>query len=937
MPKHPYQKTSQSLEFPAAKIVRRDPATSAIISKLTHGRNQAPRDGDGNRLSTMVNPYMFRGALLKRAKRNADAQMILRLLPDVELCIQILVSCILSPKDMTSVDLIYQCPEKLVKPNLASALIGRVEEYFHKSFPVKPILTEMLRESLCTKGSYPIAVLPENAIDYFINHDRALSAESLMPIMNHFDNQRQLKNIGTLGSPLEQATRIKTSKLAMESDFSRAHAATIDARLTYQDNEDKYKLSGVEEFVRIVDNPMILSLEKLNEKTRSAAIEKHMASAISPALEEIHKQINDHRIEQLIYRNRAHRSQHIAEIMPQHSLGRRSIGGPLILKLPSESVIPVHVPGNVKQHVGYFIMLDEEGNPIEAPDGDQYHQGLGAMGNGQNSSLASNLMRRVENNLNLGANTFDPMAQHHMDTASRLYGEIVERDLINRVKNGIYSSNVTLAKNEDLYRIMLARVLSKKYTQMLYIPAEYLSYIAFRYGDDGVGRSLMDEQSMINTLRTVILFTDIIAAMKNSIGRTKVSAQLDPNDPNVHKTIERAVHEVVRSRSLQLPLSASSPADIMRLIQQAGYEWEFTGHKGIPDMKFEFLQMNSNYAKSDPELRENLEKFSAMGFGLTPELVSNGLSDVEFATVAMQNNILLTKRVQMHQDDFVPQLSDLHRKIARNDAGLMDDLREIIENNKEDIVLKIEDMPEYDGVKMEGDVADKVLVYRVLTQFINGFSVLLPKPNSVTLESQLQELNSYSDLITKGLDAYIADSFFTTSTGGELANEVNSMRGMVHSYLMRQHMAKRGILPEMLELTAVTEDDKPQVDFFKMTTEHIAALIKSGVNALTTLSPITKAANKDLEAAGTDTSGSGGELDVSGGGGGDSGGDFGDDFGGGFDDVDMDLDMSGDPTGDDTGSQTTEQSETSESTQTNEDGTTTTKSSSSSSSSSQLN
>jgi hypothetical protein len=879
MATNPLQPQANRKDYPAVNLIRKDPGLAAVVSKLTTSRvGNQQRDDEGNRKTVMLNSSAFKSSLQRRAKRNADSTSIMRLLPDIELSAQILVSSILSPKDMTTMELLYLGPKNLFSPELSASLLNRVKEHFEESYKIKALLPEMLRDALFEKGSYPVAVIPENAIDDFINGNRRVSVEALRPLVQ--DNG-MVRNIGILGNYVTQASERARRGVTMEG-FHRnpdtKEIASIDARVHYQhDGIAAYNTHVAEEYLLVTDNPTTLKIPRLNAKTKAQAIKRQFASSGLVIAAEAHtKEMSDQQFERLIYRNREQKNEPVASIRGSEQLKRRSIGNPLIMKLPSESVIPVHVPGNVKQHIGYFVLLDEEGNPLDIPDGDQYYNGLSSNLNAGGGSLASNLIRKVETNIG-GTGHFNGNNHEHLNFAAQVYADMVERNLISRVKNGTYASGASLAKNEDVYRIMLARVLAKKYTQLLYIPLEFVTYIAFKYGDDGIGRSLMDDTSMINTMRTILLFNDVLSSVKNSIGRTKVSVTLPEHDPNPMKTLELMQDEVVRSRMLSLPLGVSNPADITEFIQRAGYEWEFNGNKGMPDLKFDFQEKQTSYAKSDTDLQDLLRKSSIMAFGLSPETVENGFN-AEFATTATYNNILLGKRVMMHQEIFTPQVSDHMRKVVSNTEGLVLDLKAILSANPEGIRLELEDS----GQTFTEEIKTKLLVSKALQEFLNTFYVELPKPTSVTLENQLSDLKTYSDALDAVLDAYIADSFFTTNTAGEIANDAGVIREMIKAYYMRKFITDKGIMPELSELTAVGDDGQPQLDFMKNATDHVQALVRSGITALATLQPIIQAGNKDLAAMGAEP----GEGDSAGSE--DSGGgtdEFeGDNFGGGADD-----------------------------------------------------
>jgi hypothetical protein len=344
--------------------------------------------------------------------------------------------------------------------------------------------------------------------------------------------------------------------------------------------------------------------------------------------------------------------------------------------------------------------------------------------------------------------------------------------------------------------------------------------------------------------------------------------------------------EIVRSRTLNFPLGVSQPADIMEFIQRAGYEWDISGHPGLPDTKFEFQQTSSNYVKPDQDLQDRLRKASIMGMSLSPETVDNGFN-TEFATTAVANNILLAKRVIVTQDIFCPQLTDHMRKVAVNTESVVVAVKDILEKNFKNINLKVDDI---EGLKESGEQLDeeakkRIIISHSMHAFLNGFTVELPRPSSVTMESQLTELKAYSDMLDAALDAYLTADIFTKTTAGTVAEAGTTVRSLYKGYFMRKWMAEKNIMPELTELMNNDTDVHLDNTIVKDITTHLQAITRMAVKSLVDLSANASAADKDLVKAGIDTSGSpsfdsGGGF---GGGGGSSFGGSGDDGLGGFD------------------------------------------------------
>jgi hypothetical protein len=476
--------------------------------------------------------------------------------------------------------------------------------------------------------------------------------------------------------------------------------------------------------------------------------------------------------------------------------------------------------------------------------------------------------------------------QQHQRLLYRLYGDLVERDLTSRVKNGKTAESVAIARNEDVYRLMLSRVMAQRHTQLLYIPIEYMTYIAFMFGDDGIGQSLLDQQAMLNTIRSVLYFSEMIGSVKNSIGRTRVAVTLDPKIPGPIKTIAHVMDEVVRSRSLNLPLGMSQPPDIMEFVQRAGYEWDFSGHPELPETKIEFNSTNTNITKPDEGLNDRLRKASIAGFGLSPEIVDNGFN-AEFATTAIANNVLLGKRVISWQDKFTPQLSDHLRKIAANTESIIDEIRELLSNNFEGINLKEADIDGLTGLQVDEKTKRRYIVSSALHLFFEKFEVELPRPSAITQETQLKDMQNYESLLDKGLESYITADLMNAGVVGGINGKAETLRALYKAYFMRQWMQDKGILTELAELTvfgAHKDGEKEILDnkIIRAVTQHVRVMARIGAKGLIDMAKNAEAVNKDLKKNGVDPSEGGDASGGSGGGGGGFGGDTGGGFGGDF-------------------------------------------------------
>jgi len=285
-----------------------------------------------------------------------DAENILETLPDTELAMRIVVSSIISPSDLRMPELSFKCEEAKLDPSLLAELTRIVEEHFTKDYKIKDWMEKALEDALFRTGSHVLAVVPENNLDDIINNRKPVGMEQFNAMMNgELDENRVPKCIGNLGMPpklaADSAQRLAAlGKPSFENMFG---APTVPPQY-----DSKIHLG-----LYVTDNPAALSLGIIADRTIGASVRKRVASAskIKVAYENLQT------VSELISRvhqRPTNRMTEVVRIQGREKGTRAPIGHPLVMKLPSESVIPVHIPSNPESHLGYFVLLDDLGHPI---------------------------------------------------------------------------------------------------------------------------------------------------------------------------------------------------------------------------------------------------------------------------------------------------------------------------------------------------------------------------------------------------------------------------------------------------------------------------------------------------------------------------------------------------------------------------------------------
>lgn len=796
--------TEEKRTFARLGFIRNSPEMAAILNKFVGETQQVGREADGSRRAAAPSDFIM-GKLSAAISQNVtDAHSVFQVLPDMELARQILVSSILSPKDLVTTEVNYSVPDCPLSNELAAPMLDVVREHFEKRYKIKQLLPTILSDALFMTGSYPIAVLPENVIDESINSPTRVSMEA---ISLELDSDHRPRELGLLGSPVKAGDGSGTSAFSLEN-YAEVKVNAVNGP---RELSNSVGGEGADFFkcISVTDNFNVLKMPMLHEKLIEDRIQDVLTLrrvGMEAHRDKYQDQSLNRELETSLYRPRRYAYTPLLTVKTQDQIARGTIGHPLVMKLASEAVIPVHVPSNPEEHIGYFVLVDETGNPINSARRSDYYNQMQSNYTMQQQNLSTQLLSSAR--AGQYGLSYDKIQE--MDEAIRVYTTIVENDLLTRLRNGVYGKSVEISRPSEVYRIMFARALSKMHTQVLYIPAALMTYFAFDYDEHGIGRSLIEDSKILASIRSVLLFSNTMASIKNSIGRVGVKIGLDPADPNPTETVEQMLHQYAQNRQASYPLGVNNPRDIVSYLQNAGVDVAVTGHPAYPETTFDVESKQNNYTKPDTELEESMKKRHIMSMGLAPETVDLSMG-ADFATSVVTSNLLLAKRVLMFQGQFCEKLSDFVRKYTLNSGKLMDELREIVNTN----IDKLDENTKRYGVD------------RIIRDFVSYIETALPAPDSVTLENQMKAFETYKGALQTAIDAYISTDFMEGTTLGELGGSVEVTRKALEAYFLRVWLAENNVLPELAAIVMVDEDGNPGLDLLEENEAHIEGLARS--------------------------------------------------------------------------------------------------------------
>lgn len=856
-------------KFQRLDLFRDNPVAQAIVTKLvpsTNGRagndkkDIAPDESTLERISKIV------------ASDIDDASNMMQIHPDLGLAKEIMVSLIIAPKDLLTHKLTWGTNKCDLPSNLVGAMTEHLSTFFDQTYKINDLLIPACEDALFNTGSYPLVIIPESSLDNIINQNGRISLESLND--ETIFESGHVKNRGILGpgSVLEgdgETKRLvdyKATGFGLESLTGLSH---LDVRSpTWFDNN-----------IRVLDSTDNLKLPLLQERISQEMLRDRMNYG-NVAMESVERDIELERLEEALYVRRPSRNVPVITVDPAGNGSRLPKGHPLVMKLPSESIIPVHTPGAPTDHLGYFVMIDEFGNPVtRAQSADYYKQMTNNMNtkmdnyNNQSKTLLSNV--RTFFGPNCEADKFDGMQ------LLNAYSGMLRHELLTRLKRGLYGKNIELSDiAEQVYTVMFARSLANMHTSLLYVPVEQCTYIAFDYNNAGCGKSLLSDIKVLAALRSTLLFTDTMIALRNAVPHRKAQLTLDETDPDPYKTIAVVQGEFAKSLNYAFPLGVTDPKEQIDMLQKAGVQWEITGHPQYPTTSLQIENYNVNHARIEPELSENIRNMTFMGIGIPPEIVDSSLN-VEFAATVYSSNLLLAKRSAQKQQILTGFMQDFVRKYVLSDGVLIEELIEIIDQHKEELAKA--------AVVEEGE---ELRYSAVIKLFLNALKLSLPAADQARTETQLAAVQNQLQLYDAILPIVFSDAVIREMLGEEFSQYSDAVQQAVKGNLMIDWMVQENIAPEIQKLVRKVDEDNPGYDFLTARMDIVDNI------ASTIGTYIKKLADKNGGEAEESTGGTT-DTDNGTGGGGDNG------FGGGALDFNFNDTATGNDTGNQEGDQTT--------------------------------
>jgi len=710
---------------------------------------------------------MVQSSLHKVGTERIENRKILQLMPEVDKAARLMIASCFSPTDLTRQNIQVTFDEDSLSEQDRTRLGETATDFFQKKLNLKTAAPSWTYQFGYEAGACIFAIVPLRSFEEIENSSFVGEESFISKVVEPLSNE----SLFGFGDSVQSDIQLKKDVSALESFGSSAILKTIKSdiepgvTLPKNANELTNKLAAqfiAKESLSLTDNPSILQAqhiakEKASKKTKSVLDSTYKGAPRVPKAETI------------------------VSVSSDMGIGKNKeiYGDPILLRLPPESVTVIHTPGDPSDHVGYLVLLNRNGTPIDATQSD-HHSMTGTTGSSQ-----GNIFNQVYNAYGVSSGS---RGVSNEETMSRIYMQIVNQHLHNRMDKAGYA-NIEIGSSDAVYRCMFARFMQAKQTRILFLPKELVTYMTLEMDQNGYGVSQLDRIKFNLGMKMAVQVSKVLAAIKAAMDRRKIDIRFTEDMMEQPEAIyQNIIREYVNKSTMSFSID---PNVIQSQIIDKSISIKGTD---IPGMETFDISNEADARTSstdfDPDLLNYIDKSIINGLGV-PASTMNSLNEDEYAKSVVTTNLFFSMDVSIRQDIIIKCISDLIRKYARYSENFRKKIQENLPGGK---AAKTD-------VKTIDDVSDTNGSGYDVEHLIENMSISLPKPNVAPSKAQFESLEAMTSAITSMVTALYPDDLI--GKDDTLAPVVRLLRSKFIALNIRSY----------LEGSGLTSVDIPDNDF----------------------------------------------------------------------------------------------------------------------------
>ena len=695
----------------------------------------------------------------KLSSAKIEAEKLNKLAPEIEQSRILVSSSIMSPNDLQDGEFIFSfndIPALEEDPDLLKEVTELYNQYFNHVLNLGIKSYDWIGDAMYTSGAKCILILPIATQIELRHRTQSVANANRFNAEVGFESFKEFIKGGDdyifSGKKLSFADYLKGADVsvsnmvpAMESFGVRVPTkfCSSDDLDRYTKVEPAYKSTYGQSYVTGIEQMTINLKAKMAEGDLIRITENTDSFRyVNTSKESVADDIWGKLANKYGFNNRPVREEMV--MLKANPQGYKHRGHPTLIELPTEAVIPIFIPGAPNEHLGYFVMLDEHGQPLTSNDSKAASDTTGCAG-GSNAATFEAVFGTSCCNA-----TYFNQNNNYTQMGNLIFNNLLDGYIRTRMKGVLHRDDLQLGRFNALSTILFQRTLEAKETTIVFVPPMLLHYFAFDYDKHtGCGKSKTADIQFILSLRTTLMMANVVAAVNDAIEHKKIEFGVDDKNANIEAVMELIANIFIEKNKLN---GSIDPSEIMRDMYSNSLTIIPKNIPGLSDISVDVQSAQGGSARVDDQTIEQLNNLLVAQLDV-PSAALNQLNEPEYARSLVVGNLFFAKKITRYQHIWCNFISEFVRVYTLVDVPFQEALKKKlalsvkhkVKQHLPDAVAKMKkyNPNEYDELE---DLPSIIM---------NSVQVALPKPNIVVDKTQFEEISNYINNLQT-----VADKFF---------------------------------------------------------------------------------------------------------------------------------------------------------------------------------
>lgn len=672
------------------------------------------------------------------------------MLPEADKARAIYIPSILSPTDMYGHNLTVTLDGCGIEENASSGICEILSELANTTLDLGTKLQPWLGDALFKRGATPVMVIPRALTRGMLSDIDSKSDEEIpINVRDHdgvVDNSDLTKGVEDLNVAIGESLDITPA--FMQGDGGTLNFATESIADFMDSNVGALKEELGTEII-----PERLS--KLMETLKGTIDVSMDISKVRGAEESVKESVKA--FESKAAGRFSKVGDGVALIINSDSMVAQENDEPTVMRLPTSSVIPITIPGSPESRLGFFVVVDKTGNPLNADITSTTEAVISqsefmTMFREDNSVMVNNL--GAEKQSEVASDMFDILINHVLDSSLQSVNE----------------SSYNIVNNRELSVAIFSKALRKQKVSFIFVPTTHMAYYAFDYREDGTGKSLLEDASTLISLRTSVIVAKVVSIMDNARDDRRIEYSIpDASSTNVEQMNELLKRMYIDKHTIKPGHDTST---IFRDITSNSISVTPKELDGLKDFTITKEVTQGNLSQVDDRLEEMLTRLITL-FLRVPAGAIDDVHEKDFSRSVATSNLLFSNDIRLAQAITCRETAIILKAAALNSDSVVSKIAKILN----------------DSTTLNVPAGTNQM--DIVRYIINSLVVSLPAPNVSPDRARLNEVSENIRVLDEVIDALWPDELLIVDDD-KAKNALMAYKKMIKHTQVKEMVANSG-------------------------------------------------------------------------------------------------------------------------------------------------